>query len=36
MSAMGLNLGFAKSRHVLPGFRLSLGFTLFYRFPCWR
>jgi sulfate transport system permease protein len=30
MSAIGLNLGFAKSRHVLPGFRLSLGFTLFY------
>lgn len=34
MSAIGLKLGLprrlTKSRHVLPGFRLSLGFTLFY------
>jgi sulfate transport system permease protein len=33
MSAIGLKLGLpdrlTKSRHVLPGFRLSLGFTLF-------
>ena len=30
MSAIGLKFGFARPRHVLPGFRLSLGFTLFY------
>ena len=30
MSAIGLNNGLLKRRHVLPGFRLSLGFTLFY------
>jgi sulfate/thiosulfate transport system permease protein len=30
MSATGLKFSFARSRHVLPGFRLSLGFTLFY------
>jgi sulfate/thiosulfate transport system permease protein len=32
MSAIGLKLParLTKSRHVLPGFRLSLGFTLFY------
>ena len=34
MSAIGLKLSLPpralKSRHVLPGFRLSLGFTLFY------
>ena len=30
MSAIGLKFSFARPRHVLPGFRLSLGFTLFY------
>ncbi|HKX65412.1 MAG TPA: sulfate ABC transporter permease subunit CysT [Rhizomicrobium sp.] len=30
MSAMGLKLVPLRSRHVLPGFSLSLGFTLFY------
>ena len=30
MSAIGLKLCPLRSRHVLPGFRLSLGFTLFY------
>src|ERR1700743_1058798 len=30
MSAVGLKLSMPRSRHVLPGFRLSLGFTLFY------
>jgi sulfate/thiosulfate transport system permease protein len=30
MSAIGLRLFLPRSRHVLPGFRLSLGFTLFY------
>src|ERR1700760_3501778 len=32
MSAIGLKLParLTKSRHILPGFRLSLGFTLFY------
>ncbi|HVW75888.1 MAG TPA: sulfate ABC transporter permease subunit CysT [Rhizomicrobium sp.] len=30
MSAIGLRLVLPRSRHVLPGFRLSLGFTLFY------
>jgi sulfate transport system permease protein len=30
MSAIGLKLPFLRARHVLPGFRLSLGFTLFY------
>lgn len=30
MSAIGLKLFPLRSRHVLPGFRLSLGFTLFY------
>jgi sulfate transport system permease protein len=30
MSAIGLKLPLLRSRHVLPGFRLSLGFTLFY------
>jgi sulfate transport system permease protein len=30
MSAIGLNVGLLKRRHVLPGFRLSLAFTLFY------
>src|ERR1043165_8621365 len=30
MSAVGLKLPFVRSRHVLPGFHLSLGFTLFY------
>jgi len=30
MSAIGLKLTLPRSRHVLPGFRLSLGFTLFY------
>jgi sulfate transport system permease protein len=30
MSAIGLKLALPRSRHVLPGFRLSLGFTLFY------
>jgi sulfate transport system permease protein len=30
MSAIGLKFGFARPRHVLPGFSLSLGFTLFY------
>ena len=30
MSAIGLKLLPLRSRHVLPGFRLSLGFTLFY------
>ncbi len=30
MSAAGLKLTFSRSRHVLPGLRLSLGFTLFY------
>ena len=30
MSAIGLKLSPLRSRHVLPGFRLSLGFTLFY------
>jgi sulfate transport system permease protein len=30
MSAVGLKLFQSRSRHVLPGFGLSLGFTLFY------
>ncbi len=30
MSAIGLRLSLPRSRHVLPGFSLSLGFTLFY------
>lgn len=30
MSAIGLKFSALKSRHVLPGFGLSLGFTLFY------
>lgn len=30
MSAIGLKLALPRRRHVLPGFRLSLGFTLFY------
>ena len=30
MSAIGLKLALPRSRQVLPGFRLSLGFTLFY------
>jgi sulfate transport system permease protein len=30
MSAVGLKLSLPRSRHVLPGFGLSLGFTLFY------
>jgi len=30
MSAIGLKLAPLGSRHVLPGFRLSVGFTLFY------
>jgi len=30
MSAIGLKFSLPRSRHVLPGFRLSLGFTLFY------
>ena len=30
MSAIGLRFPLLKSRHVLPGFSLSLGFTLFY------
>jgi sulfate transport system permease protein len=30
MSAIGLKLSLPRRRHVLPGFRLSLGFTLFY------
>jgi sulfate/thiosulfate transport system permease protein len=30
MSAIGLKLRLSRPRHVLPGFRLSLGFTLFY------
>ena len=30
MSAIGLKASWSRSRHVLPGFRLSLGFTLFY------
>src|ERR1700744_4936468 len=30
MSAIGLKLSLPRPRHVLPGFRLSLGFTLFY------
>ena len=30
MSAIGLKLSLPRSRHVLPGFRLSLGFTIFY------
>jgi len=30
MSAIGLKLPRLRSRHVLPGFNLSLGFTLFY------
>jgi sulfate transport system permease protein len=30
MSAIGLKLSLPRSRHVLPGFSLSLGFTLFY------
>jgi sulfate transport system permease protein len=30
MSAIGLRLPLLRSRHVLPGFGLSLGFTLFY------
>jgi len=30
MSAIGVKLALPKSRHVLPGFRLSLGFTIFY------
>ena len=30
MSAIGLKVPQLRSRHVLPGFTLSLGFTLFY------
>jgi sulfate/thiosulfate transport system permease protein len=30
MSAIGLKFALTRSRHVLPGFGLSLGFTLFY------
>ena len=30
MSAIGLKIPLPKSRHVLPGFGLSLGFTIFY------
>jgi len=30
MGAIGLKLAVPRSRHVLPGFHLSLGFTLFY------
>ena len=30
MSAVGLKFAVPRSRHVLPGFRLSLGFTIFY------
>jgi len=30
MSAIGLKIPLPKSRHVLPGFHLSLGFTIFY------
>ena len=30
MSAIGLKFAPLRSRHVLPGFGLSLGFTLFY------
>ena len=30
MSAIGLKIPLLRSRHVLPGFNLSLGFTLFY------
>jgi sulfate/thiosulfate transport system permease protein len=30
MSAIGLKVSWPRSRHVLPGFSLSLGFTLFY------
>ena len=30
MSAIGLKFAPLKSQHVLPGFRLSLGFTIFY------
>jgi len=30
MSAIGLKLSLPRSRHVLPGFRLSSGFTIFY------
>jgi sulfate transport system permease protein len=30
MSAIGLKFALPRSRHVLPGFGLSLGFTLFY------
>ena len=30
MSAIGLKLSLPRSRHVLPGFRLSLGFMIFY------
>ena len=30
MSAIGLRIPLPRSRHVLPGFSLSLGFTLFY------
>ena len=30
MSAIGLKIPLLRSRHVLPGFSLSLGFTLFY------
>jgi sulfate transport system permease protein len=30
MSAVGLKFAPLKSQHVLPGFRLSLGFTIFY------
>src|SRR5436190_10777763 len=30
MSSIGLMFPFLRSRHVLPGFSLSLGFTLFY------
>lgn len=30
MSATGLKLTLSRTRHVLPGFSLSLGFTLFY------
>src|SRR5689334_13591293 len=30
MSAIGLKISVPRSRHVLPGFSLSLGFTIFY------
>jgi sulfate transport system permease protein len=30
MSAIGLKIPLPRRRHVLPGFGVSLGFTLFY------